>query len=87
MQEYESTTKRPPSGSDHPPARPTKMNAADLRPGDRVAHYKILEPLGEGGFAVVYLAEQTEPVKRRVALKIIKLGMDTKPRSCTAAST
>ncbi len=78
MQEDESTTERPPSGSDHPPARPTEMNAADLHPGDRVANYKILEPLGEGGFAVVYLAEQTEPVKRRVALKIIKAGMDTK---------
>ncbi len=78
MPQDESTTERPPSGSDHPPARPTEMNAADLRGGDRVAHYKILEPLGEGGFAVVYLAEQTEPVRRRVALKIIKLGMDTK---------
>ncbi|MCH8344938.1 MAG: serine/threonine protein kinase [Planctomycetes bacterium] len=78
MQEDESTTQRPPSGSDHPPARPTEMNAADLRGGDRVAHYKILEPLGEGGFAVVYLADQEKPVRRRVALKIIKLGMDTK---------
>ncbi|MCZ6735721.1 MAG: serine/threonine-protein kinase, partial [Planctomycetota bacterium] len=46
--------------------------------GERVGHYRILDRLGEGGFAVVYLAEQTEPVKRRVALKIIKLGMDTK---------
>ncbi len=53
MQEDKPTTERPPAGSDHPPARPTEMNAADLRPGDRVAHYKILEPLGEGGFAVV----------------------------------
>ena len=78
MQEDKSTTEQPPSGSDHPPARPTEMNAADLRSGDRVAHYKILEPLGEGGFAVVYLAEQEMPVCRRVALKIIKLGMDTK---------
>ena len=43
-----------------------------------VGHYKILEQVGEGGFAVVYLAEQTEPVRRRVALKIVKLGMDTK---------
>ena len=77
MQEDKPTTERPLSGSDRPPARPTEMNAADLRPGDRVAHYKILEPLGEGGFAVVYLAEQETPVRRRVALKIIKLGMDT----------
>ena len=40
--------------------------------------YKLLEELGSGGMGVVYLAEQTEPVRRRVALKIIKLGMDTK---------
>jgi len=45
---------------------------------ERVGPYKILEPLGEGGMGVVFLAEQTEPVRRRVALKIIKLGMDTR---------
>ena len=44
----------------------------------RFGPYRLLEQIGEGGFAVVYLAEQTEPVKRRVALKIIKPGMDTK---------
>ncbi len=46
-------------------------------PGAVIDHYKLLQKLGEGGFGVVYLAEQKEPVKRRVALKIIKLGMDT----------
>ncbi len=40
--------------------------------------YKLLEKIGEGGMGVVYMAEQTEPVLRKVALKIIKLGMDTK---------
>src|SRR6266853_6160031 len=45
--------------------------------GNRVGRYKLLEPLGEGGCGVVYLAEQQEPVRRRVALKVIKLGMDT----------
>jgi serine/threonine protein kinase len=40
--------------------------------------YKLLERVGEGGCGVVYVAEQTEPVRRHVALKVIKLGMDTK---------
>lgn len=44
---------------------------------DRIGPYKVLQVLGEGGMGVVYEAEQTKPVTRRVALKIIKLGMDT----------
>src|SRR5260221_11569827 len=48
------------------------------KPGDRIGRYKLLEQIGEGGCGVVYVAEQTEPVRRRVALKVIKLGMDTK---------
>ncbi len=47
-------------------------------PGDVIGRYKLLEKIGEGGFGTVYVAEQREPVKRRVALKITKLGMDTK---------
>lgn len=46
--------------------------------GTVIGKYKLLEEIGEGGFGVVWMAEQHEPVKRRVALKIIKLGMDTK---------
>jgi WD40 repeat protein len=46
--------------------------------GAVIGRYKLLEQIGEGGFGVVYMAEQEEPVRRRVALKIIKLGMDTK---------
>jgi hypothetical protein len=46
--------------------------------GDRIGRYKLLERIGEGGCGVVYVAEQTEPVRRRVAIKVIKLGMDTK---------
>jgi eukaryotic-like serine/threonine-protein kinase len=45
---------------------------------DRIQHYQLLQQIGEGGCGVVYMAEQQEPVRRRVALKVIKLGMDTK---------
>lgn len=48
------------------------------RPPERIGPYRILEQIGEGGMGVVYLAQQEHPVRRRVALKIIKLGMDTK---------
>jgi len=48
------------------------------QPGDRIGHYKLLEQIGEGGYGVVYMAAQTEPLRRQVALKIIKLGMDTR---------
>ena len=47
-------------------------------PGDTIGPYKILQLIGEGGFGNVYMAQQTHPVKRRVALKIVKPGMDTK---------
>src|ERR1041385_963133 len=46
--------------------------------GSRIDRYKLLQKIGEGGCGVVYMAEQEEPVRRRVALKIIKLGMDTR---------
>ena len=44
----------------------------------QIGKYKLLEQIGEGGFGVVYMAEQREPIERRVALKVIKAGMDTK---------
>jgi serine/threonine-protein kinase len=47
-------------------------------PGTTIGPYKLLEQIGEGGFGVVFLAEQTHPVKRKVALKVIKPGMDTR---------
>jgi eukaryotic-like serine/threonine-protein kinase len=46
--------------------------------GARIGPYRIVEPIGEGGFGTVYLAEQEAPIRRRVALKVIKAGMDTK---------
>src|SRR5262249_45355645 len=51
-------------------------SSADV-PGSRIGPYKLLQLLGEGGMGTVYVAEQEEPVKRRVALKIIKAGMDS----------
>jgi len=48
------------------------------KPGDRIGRYKLLEQIGEGGCGIVYMAEQEEPIRRRVALKVIKLGMDTR---------
>jgi len=48
------------------------------QPGGRIGRYKLLSVLGEGGMGVVYLAEQERPVRRRVALKVIKPGMDSK---------
>ncbi len=55
-----------------------KVTEPGEKPGDQIGPYKLLSRLGEGGMGVVYLAEQTNPVRRRVALKLIKLGMDTK---------
>src|SRR5919197_290637 len=52
--------------------------AADERPGAALGPYKLLEQIGEGGFGVVYMAEQTAPVRRKVALKVLKPGMDTR---------
>jgi len=53
-------------------------DAPDEAVGQTLGRYKLMERLGEGGCGVVYVAEQTQPVRRRVALKVIKLGMDTK---------
>ena len=51
---------------------------ARQNPGSMIGPYKLLEQIGEGGFGVVYMAEQTAPVRRRVALKILKPGVDTR---------
>ena len=59
-----------------PKLKPPKP--ADEALGSHISHYKLLQKLGEGGCGVVYMAEQEEPIRRRVALKVIKLGMDTK---------
>ena len=63
-----------------PAGKPTVTleSAAEEKLPKKIDRYKILQELGEGGCGVVYMAEQTEPVRRKVALKVIKLGMDTK---------
>ena len=57
---------------------PEVPSAAGEVPGGRIGRYKLLQRIGVGGCGTVWMAEQEEPVRRRVALKIIKLGMDTK---------
>ena len=60
-------------------ARPAESPQSAVEgPGSRIGPYKLLESIGEGGFGSVFLAEQDQPVRRRVALKIIKAGMDTR---------
>ncbi|MFN7669673.1 MAG: tetratricopeptide repeat protein [Planctomycetota bacterium] len=59
-------------------AGPCGAAVAAERPGAQIGRYQLLEQIGEGGMGTIWLAEQREPVRRRVALKIIKLGMDTK---------
>ena len=60
------------------PAGPATLVPVTERPGDRIGRYKLRERIGEGGCGVVYVAEQEEPVRRKVALKVVKLGMDTR---------
>src|SRR6266571_3673514 len=59
-------------------AATTGMVPLTEKPGDKIGRYKLLQKIGEGGCGVVYMAEQEEPIRRRVALKVIKLGMDTR---------
>jgi hypothetical protein len=61
-----------------PTADAAKVDLQLERLGTMIGRYKLLEKIGEGGFGVVFMAEQVEPVQRKVALKIIKAGMDTR---------
>jgi serine/threonine protein kinase len=76
----------PPETEDSAPGQPEQIPSADKpttgtpvreEVGSRIGPYKLLQKLGEGGMGIVWVAEQTEPVKRRVALKVIKPGMDS----------
>lgn len=64
--------------SDSPEIAATVETARAEQVGTQIGPYKLLQQLGEGGMGVVYMAEQSEPVKRRVALKVIKPGMDSR---------
>src|SRR5437660_1250426 len=57
---------------------PGPSNSATEWEGVQIGRYKLLQKIGEGGCGLVYMADQLEPVKRRVALKILKPGMDTR---------
>jgi serine/threonine protein kinase/tetratricopeptide (TPR) repeat protein len=61
---------------DPPPGREAAQPVAE-GPGSRIGPYKLLQQLGEGGMGIAYMAEQEQPVRRRVALKVIKAGMDS----------
>jgi len=76
MSDAELQNAKRPDKDNLPPT--ADFGAGVLTPGGQIGPYKLLSILGEGGFAVVYQSEQQEPVKRRVALKVIKPGMDTK---------
>ncbi|HOB97890.1 MAG TPA: serine/threonine-protein kinase [Verrucomicrobiota bacterium] len=67
-----------PPESARPTIRVEFAETPDPAIGASIGRYKLLEKIGEGGWGVVYVAEQTEPIRRRVALKVIKAGMDTK---------
>ena len=74
------------SKSSGPPGKQSAPEAKTVRiemepgekAGDHIGRYKLLQRIGEGGMGSVWMAEQKEPIRRRVALKVIKLGMDTK---------
>jgi serine/threonine protein kinase len=83
-QDAEDFLQDPAPGAERPEGAPAASTlvlneaAPGEKAGDRIGRYKLLQLIGEGGCGLVYMAEQEEPVRRRVALKVIKLGMDTK---------
>ena len=68
-----------------PPTVDDRRPAAAESPGTVIGPYKLLQQIGEGGMGAVYMAEQTEPVRRKVALKVIKAGHGHAGRSSPAS--
>jgi len=60
------------------PLAPAALSMPGAMPGTTIGPYKLLEQIGEGGFGVVFMAEQQQPIRRKVALKVLKPGMDTR---------
>jgi hypothetical protein len=79
LEGYSQTDAFLPNSSSKIEAKPARLHPPEADPiSTFIGRYKLLEKIGEGGFGEVWMAEQLEPVKRPVALKIIKLGMDTR---------
>jgi tRNA A-37 threonylcarbamoyl transferase component Bud32 len=77
--DFMESTPSPGHGDANPaPADGATVVVAGERPGDRLGPYKLLQRIGEGGVGIVFMAEQETPVRRRVALKVLKPGMDTR---------
>ena len=70
--------KRPPDKESKPPKSKATMDALIEQPGSWIGPYKLLSVLGEGGMGMAYLAEQKQPIRRQVAIKVIKPGMDSR---------
>ena len=66
------------AGAAWPENEPIARHSTAPGPGSRIGPYKLLQPIGEGGMGTVFMAEQTQPVRRTVALKLIKAGMDSR---------
>jgi serine/threonine protein kinase len=78
LQEYDQVGDFLEKSPNAPRTQAKAETAGTEKPGDKIGGYKLLEQIGEGGCGVVFMAEQTQPIHRKVALKIIKPGMDTR---------
>jgi eukaryotic-like serine/threonine-protein kinase len=67
----------PPPGVERDVEQTMAHSPSRVAKGTRIGRYKLLEEIGEGGMGTVWVAEQTEPVRRKVALKLVKAGMDS----------